>query len=255
MKFYFTPRSHFSRKVRLLLGAYNTANVPIYVLATPPTSTLASASASPSTSKSSRRYKSPSSSAIPDTPPSSSIHAGHIDFIDIGNVGKSEANGFGPNPMMKVPTLVDCDGTEVIDSDHIASYLVRNVFLDSAEDKFEVLTTKTQVLNARAILNTIMSNEVELVLARRAGMDTTKYPRFNKHILAINQGLTWLDERMLSIFKEEQPTYINFHLLSAYDHLKLYDIVPVSEEIYPNLSRIVESMQAFPYVKETYPPK
>ena len=45
------------------------------------------------------------------------------DLIDIGNVASSDVRDFGNNPMMKVPTLVD-DDCWIIESDHIAQYLV-----------------------------------------------------------------------------------------------------------------------------------
>lgn len=62
-----TPRSHFSRKVRLLLDA----------LGEP------------------------------------------VELLDAGNVADDDARAFGPNPLMKVPTLLD-GARAVFESDHIA---------------------------------------------------------------------------------------------------------------------------------------
>jgi len=70
MKLYFTPRSHFSRKVRILLHAWKL----------------------------------------------------EVELIDVGNVGATSSHAFGPNPLMKVPTLLD-GGPSIFDSDHIAQYL------------------------------------------------------------------------------------------------------------------------------------
>jgi glutathione S-transferase len=215
MKLFYTPKSHFSRKVRILVGAYN-------------------------------------NKAITDS----------LQLVDIGNVGSNKQNEFGPNPMMKVPTLLDGDNdnsnrrfTEVFDSDNIAQYLVREKFKDE-EDKFQVLHPTTKVLNARAIMNTVMSNEVELILARRSGLDTTKHVRFEKHLQGIRQGLEWLESNADLIFPGEstgmaKPTYAGFHLTCLFDHLRLYDVVPTDE--YKNLNKQVSLMSKLPYVEETYP--
>ncbi|MBS0464098.1 MAG: glutathione S-transferase N-terminal domain-containing protein, partial [Proteobacteria bacterium] len=60
MQLHYTPRSHFARKVRIVLGAL----------------------------------------AIP------------CELVDAGNAAGSDPAQFGPNPLLKVPTLVD--GTQVV---------------------------------------------------------------------------------------------------------------------------------------------
>jgi glutathione S-transferase len=73
-----------------------------------------------------------------------------VELPDAGNVADASPAPYGPNPLMNVPTLVD--GTRpIFDSDHMAAYLVRK--LDPA-DRFEVLTTDTYALRARAVLPT-----------------------------------------------------------------------------------------------------
>src|SRR5690606_23363069 len=108
MQLLYTPRSHFSRKVRILLHAYGLAHK----------------------------------------------------LVDAGRVEARDPSAFGPNPLMKVPTLIDGDAV-VMDSDQIAAYLVRH----DPRDRYRVLTTELDALNARAVLNGTMAAEVELLLA------------------------------------------------------------------------------------------
>jgi glutathione S-transferase len=186
-----TPRSHFSRKVRLLLDA----------LGEP------------------------------------------IELLDAGNVADDDARAFGPHPLMKVPTLLD-GARAVFESDHIAAHVVRT--RDPA-DRFEVLSTDADVLNARAVLNGIMATEVELVLAARTGLDTG-HRRFGKMRAAIGQGLDWLETHH-AVFGE-RPTYLGFHLLAMWDHLAFYDLVPLRQ---PRLRAIATALAALPYAPRSKP--
>ncbi|MBL4660719.1 MAG: glutathione S-transferase family protein [Alcanivoracaceae bacterium] len=192
MKLYYTPKSHFSRKVLILINAWGI----------------------------------------------------DIQLIDVGNVATSSMDTFGGNPLMKVPTLVE-DKLWIIDSDHIAQYLVRKYDL---QDSFAVLTTDIHTLNARAILNGIMSAEVEILLARRTGIDTNLYPRFDKIIETISTGLDWL-EHNVAVFATS-PTYLCFHLACMWDHLSLYKTVDLN---YPNLQEQVEKLSLLPYVAANTP--
>ncbi|WKD49614.1 glutathione S-transferase family protein [Microbulbifer spongiae] len=192
MKLYYTPRSHFSRKVRILIDAFNL----------------------------------------------------DVDLVDIGNVAEQFIGVFGPNPLMKVPTLID-KGVPVFDSDYIAQYLVQQ--FDSS-DRFQVLTNDAKVLNARAVMNGVMSAEVELILAERSGIATDAYPRFDKIRGSISNGLDWLESRA-EMFPN-QPTYLRFHLNSMWDHLALYGLVSLD---YPKLYDSVERLRTLTYVEKSAP--
>ncbi len=192
MHLFYTPRSHFSRKVRMLLGGLDV----------------------------------------------------HAVLIDIGNVADSNAAMFGSNPLMKVPTLVDGSHT-VFDSDHITQYIVR---MYDASDRFRVLTNDIDVLNARAVMNGIMSTEVELILAARTGIDTRAHKRFDKMREAITRGLDWL-ENHADVFPHE-PTYLGFHLTAMWDHLTLYDVCTLD---FPRLREHVARWSVLPYVASTKP--
>ncbi len=192
MKLYYTPRSHFSRKVLILINAWEI----------------------------------------------------DVQLIDVGNVATSSTGTFGGNPLMKVPTLVE-DKLWIIDSDNIAQYLVRKHDL---QDRFEVLTTDIHTLNARAILNGIMSADVEILLARRTGIDTSLYQRFDKTIETIKTGLDWL-EYNVAIFTT-RPTYLCFHLVCMWDHLSLYKTLDLN---YSRLEKHVNKLSQLSFVAANAP--
>jgi len=192
MKLFYTPRSHFSRKVRILLDAWS----------------------------------------VPAT------------LVDVGNVADRSAAVFGANPLMRVPTWVDGD-TWLIDSDHIARYLARR---HDPEDTFGVLTEDVSQLNLRAVMNGVMASEVELILARRTGIDTEVLPRFDKIKSAITQGLEWLEAH--AAFFPEQPSYAGFHLVCLWDHLLLYDLVPLE---HPRLQAVASRISSLPFVARSAP--
>ena len=187
----YTPRSHYSRKVRLLLDALGIA----------------------------------------------------FELVDAVDASARDPAAFGPNPLMKVPTLLD-GGRPVFESDHIAAHVVRT--RDPA-DRFGVLTTDLDALNARAVMNGAMAAEVELVLGARSGLDTTQ-PRFDKMRAVIVASLGWL-ERHDGVFGNA-PDYLGFHLVALWDHLALYGLVPLD---CPRLRGHVERLSALPYVAASRP--
>jgi len=192
MKVYFTTRSHFSRKIRILLDVWEVS----------------------------------------------------VEFIDVGNVGDLSNEAFGPNPLMKVPTLVD-GSSSIIDSDHIAQYLTRR---HDPADAFGVLTTDVELLNARAVMNGVMAAEVELILARRAGMDISLHRRFDKLAESMRRGLDWLEDHAATF--PEHPSYAGFHLICMWDHLALYGIVELQ---HPRLREHVAQISSLPYVATSQP--
>lgn len=192
MELFYTPRSHFSRKVRLLLDGWGVL----------------------------------------------------VELRDVGNVAGAEAGPFGPNPLMKVPTLVD-GSTVVFDSDHIAAYLTRKC---DPDDRYGVLTNDPELLNLRAVTNGIMAAEVELLLARRTGIRTEGLVRFTKIERAIGAGLDWL-ERHAALYPSA-PSYEGFHLVSLWDHLVLYELVELP---YERLRRIVARLSESELVARSAP--
>ncbi len=192
MQLFYTPRSHFSRKVRILLDALGL----------------------------------------------------EIELIDVGNVADAIAAPYGPNPLMKVPMLVD-GALSVFDSDHIAAYLVRKL---DRSDQFDVLSTDADTLNARAVMNGVMAAEVELILAARTGLDTRAHRRFDKLRDSIQQGLAWLDAR--SGHFPSHPTYLTFHAVSMWDHLVLYQVADLA---FPNLRDYVMHWASTPVIARSTP--
>jgi glutathione S-transferase len=192
MQLFYTPRSHFSRKVRILLDGLGL----------------------------------------------------DVELLDAGNVADAQPAPYGPNPLMKVPTLVD-GALSVFDSDHIAAYLVRK--FDPA-DRFAVLTTDAETLNARAVMNGVMAAEVELILAERTGLDTRAHRRFDKLRESMLQGLAWLDDR--SGRWPRDPTYLAFHVVAMWDHLALYRMV---EPGFPRLHDYASHWASAPFIARSKP--
>jgi glutathione S-transferase len=191
MQLVYTPRSHFSRKVRLLADALGL----------------------------------------------------ELALLDAGNVAAGDA-AFGPNPLMKVPTLLDGDRA-IFDSDHIAAWLVRR---HDPADRFGVLSADPDALNARAVMNGVMGLEVELILAERTGLGTA-HPRFDKMRDGMRQGLEWLEanERLFP----EAPSYLGFHLVAMWDHLAFYGVVPMDA---PRLrERVAGCSAAWPFAAASRP--
>jgi len=194
MQLIYTPRSHFARKVRILMAGLG-------------------------------------------------LEAG---LVDAGNVVESDPAPYGPNPLMKVPTLVDGDRT-VFESDHIAAYLVRR---HDPDDRFGVLTGDPDVLNARAVMNGAMALEVELILAERSGLGTS-HARFGKMRTALVQALRWLNANA-RVFGDE-PNYLGFHLVAMWDHMEAFG--PVALDDYPRLRERVTACSAWPFVAVSRPPR
>ncbi|GAB3726208.1 hypothetical protein GCM10028862_01210 [Luteimonas pelagia] len=192
MQLYYTPRSHFSRKVRILAAALGLDLAP----------------------------------------------------VDAGNVADADPAAFGPNPLMRVPTLVDGD-TVVFDSDHIAAHLVRR---HDPGDRYGVLATAPAILNARAVLNGIMSTEVELILAARTGIDTAAHPRFAKMRRSIAAGLDWLESQAMLL--DPGDDYLGFHLVSAWQHLAFYGEVPLPRG---RIADAVDRIAMLPHVSRSAP--
>lgn len=193
MQLFYTPRSHFSRKVRILLHALEL----------------------------------------------------ECELIDAGNVGDSVKSQYGPNPLMKVPTLVAADAV-VFDSDHIARYLVT---AHDPDDRYDVLTENVSTLNARSVMNGIMSCEVDIILAQRAGMQVESLARFQKLHAVMVSGMDWLEQHA-AVFNGPL-TYLDFHLVSMWDHLVLYDTIPMHCEL---LQKRVNTIAESPHVAATAPP-
>lgn len=195
MILYYTPRSHFSRKVRLLLDLLK----------------------------------------IPHT-----LH-------DVGNVAQNQISFFGDNPLMKVPVLKD--GQQwIIDSDHIAFYLTK---VHAPDDPYDVFTQKTFDLNARAILNGVMLEEVKIILAKRTGIETENYPFFSKAKQSIELGVKWIHEN-LSSFDNKNFKYRDLHLLCLWEHLEAHQLIPTGlEEVHD----FVGILQEHELLKKSSPPK
>lgn len=155
---------------------------------------------------------------------------------DMGNVADQDPERFGGNPLMSVPVLTDGD-MSVFGSDNIASYLVRKL---DPSDRFEVMVNDPRILNARSVLNGAMEAEVKLILAERTGLTTNEVIFFDKARHVIENVLNWCDTHS-DLFVRTAPTYLQFHFLSFWEHLHLYNVV---SGVWPRLSTIAEQIGA-----------
>ena len=166
-----------------------------------------------------------------------------------GNVAltKSPSEVAG-NPLMKVPVLFHEDNW-VIESDHIASYIVSRV---DSSDQYAVETKVLFDLNTRAMLNGIMAEEVKVIVAQRHNVPTHLYSNFGRSIDAVKNGLSWLEQNH-NKFNIKTPTYREFHLACCWDHLVYYDFIKEMEINYPKINEIVQNISGNPIIYSTSP--
>ncbi|HTL33168.1 MAG TPA: glutathione S-transferase family protein [Kofleriaceae bacterium] len=143
-----------------------------------------------------------------------------FEMVWVRSVLESTPDAYADNPLMRVPALVD--GTElVIDSDHIARYLAGRF---DPEDRLGVRSERVADLNALAVLDGIMDNEVVLILAKRGGVaDLDGITYFRKLSSAIDGGLAWIDERIAP--ESESFDYRDITLICLWQHLLHYQLV------------------------------
>lgn len=169
-----------------------------------------------------------------------------LELVNAGNVANLSGNQLELNPLMKVPTLFSPDGV-IFDSDVICAWLVRR--FDPA-DRFGVLGTDLALLNARTVMNGVMSAEVELALAARTGLDIQSGQRFDKFRQAIAAGLSWLEANFSASFAFPCN---DFHLVCLWDHLILTRMLPAHP--LPRLLERVEATRRNPVVAATAIPE
>ncbi len=168
------------------------------------------------------------------------------EVIDIGNVADSDQLNFAGNPLMSVPVLEDGKHW-LIESDHIAVYLSQK--LDS-NNRYKILTRELSVLNARAVLNGIMSSEVKYILAKRTQVPVEQYSYFAKCLKVIDQGLAWLESRS-ELFTPEYISYLDLHLVCVWDHLQYYELLDMNR--FAALKEIVSHVSKNSVVAGTAP--
>jgi glutathione S-transferase len=171
----------------------------------------------------------------------------HVPFEWVRTPGVMDASTatYGDNPLMRIPTLVDGDHT-VIESDHIARYVVANY---DPRDWFEVASVEVDALNRLAVANGVMANEVTILLAKRGGLDITGAVYFAKLLTAIEQGLAWLDARIAA---DVPFDYRDIALICMWQHVEHYQLVPALER-FPRIAARVAMFGDRPSVATTTP--
>jgi len=163
-----------------------------------------------------------------------------------GVLGTSAA-AYGDNPLLRVPTLIHGDHT-LIDSDHIARYLVGQF---DPGDRLGVRSEQVTALNQLAVINGAMANEVVLVLAARGGLTGLEdIVYFRKLMTALDSALAWLD-RALDL-DAAGFDYRDISLICLWQHLGYYDLRPDLER-YRRIAARVARFADRPSVASTAP--
>lgn len=143
-----------------------------------------------------------------------------VEFVRTSSVLAATPSGYGDNPLMRIPTLID-GGATIIDSDHIARYLVGKF---DPDDRLAVRSEAIAALNALAVVTGIMNNEVVLILAARGGLtDVENIVYFRKLRAAIDHGLAWLDAQ---VDPEAAFDYRDIATICMWQHIAHYQLVP-----------------------------
>ena len=159
-------------------------------------------------------------------------------------------DAYASNPLMRVPALVDGDEL-VIDSDHIARYIVARF---DPDDRFGVRSERVDDLNRLAVLDGIMDNEVVLVLAKRGGIaDLDGVTYFRKLFSAIERGLAWIDARIDPDGPDGDAfDYRDITLVCLWQHLVHYELVTGLDR-FPRIAARVARLAMRPSVATTAP--
>jgi glutathione S-transferase len=144
-----------------------------------------------------------------------------FELIRPPNLLDAQPAAYGANPLLRIPTLMH-DDTTVIESDHIARYIVDTF---APEDRFAVRAPRVADLNRLAVVNGIMAHEVTLILAQRGGLaDLNGVAYFRKLQRAIELGLAWLDRAAQP--NADSYDYVDIATICMWDHLRHYQLVP-----------------------------
>jgi glutathione S-transferase len=140
-----------------------------------------------------------------------------VEFVRVTSILGTSTNTYGDNPLMRVPALV-LDGESIIDSDHIARFLVAKF---DPKDRFGVRSERVHDLNRLAVANGIMGHEVTIILAKRGGFsETDQVSYFRKLQASIDSGLGWLDRNV----DVDDPafTYADIATICMWQHVVHY---------------------------------
>ncbi len=152
-----------------------------------------------------------------------------FDWVDVGNVADAEL--FGGNPLMQVPALDD-GGRSVWGVQNICEYLVER----AGKDPLGVRTSDWSETNLVYVVQGVMSAEVQLILAERAGMES-RGGVFDKVRARLKNGLAFIEDHV----GDEGPLrYSQVCVVSMWDHLRLYENASVADA--PRIEAAVERL-------------
>lgn len=168
-------------------------------------------------------------------------------FERVPNLLTTDAAGYGKNPLMRVPTLIDGEQW-VIESDHIVRHIVTT---RAPHDPLRVLSPTVAEMNRLAVVSGIMANEVTIILAARGGLaDVMSHAYFQKLAAAMSAGLAWLDRELDP--GREGFDYVDVATICMWQHVVHYGLVPGLDG-YPSIAGRVARFAERPSVAGTTP--
>lgn len=169
-----------------------------------------------------------------------------MEYVDVGPVAAIGLEKFAGNPLMGVPVLA-AENLWLVDSEHIAAYLLKKY---DPNNTLKYFSSSLLDLNARAIMNGTMANDVKIIQGTRSNIPIYEYPYFQKAKESILCSLEWLNSKADSLFSEE----INFNtilLTCTIDHLKYFDVVELNS--FSKLTNLTKKMNSHKVIGNSNP--
>lgn len=169
-----------------------------------------------------------------------------MEYVDVGPVAAIGLEKFANNPLMGVPVLT-AENLWLVDSENIAAYLLKKY---DPHNTLKYFSNNLADLNARAIMNGTMANDVKIVQGTRSHIPVYEYPYFQKAKESILCSLEWLNSKADSLFSDE-ITYNTVLLTCTIDHLKYFDVVDLNS--FSKLTKLTEKMNTHSVIGSSNP--
>lgn len=95
-----------------------------------------------------------------------------------------------------------------------------------------------------------MASEVRLILGKRTGIPIDEFHFVNKAKQSIVESLRWLDARA-EVFDPEKISINEIHLVCAFEHLKYFEFVDLSE--FSRLSSLTGAIGSRAFILKSSP--
>lgn len=169
-----------------------------------------------------------------------------VEYVEVGPAAAIGLEKFANNPLMGVPVLT-AENLWLVDSENIAAFLLKKY---DPNNTLKYFSDNLMDLNARAIMNGTMANDVKILQGTRSNIPVYEYPYFQKAKKSILCSLEWLNSKADSLFSNE-VTYDTILLTCTIDHLKYFDIVDLNR--FSKLTNLTEKMNAHKAIGNSNP--